>query len=254
MIGTATLVAVAFVPFPRAASTTVASGSRSTTTAMGMPKLHGTPQSRSPLVNWFCHEADIEFEMLPPRPSPHPFGQVPCLVDDEDVVLFESGAILLYLNDEYGAESPTAAKTKADKASMLSWVVWANSELDGLCFGAVPGDHRVRGTAMDRPDVKGVANLERILTDKEWLVGNRFSVADAAVGSYLNYVPIFFPQANLGATPAIAKYMQRCAQRPAFARAFGEQHAGLVQSKTEEWLSSGGGGSGPTDMLKSLFG
>ena len=30
----------------------------------------------------------------------------------------------------------------------------SNSELDGLCFGAVPGDHRVRGTSMDRPDLK----------------------------------------------------------------------------------------------------
>lgn len=30
----------------------------------------------------------------------------------------------------------------------------SNSELDGLCFGAVPGDHRVRGTSMDKPDLK----------------------------------------------------------------------------------------------------
>lgn len=30
-------------------------------------------------------------------------------------------------------------------------------------------------------------------------MGGEFSVADVAVGSYLNYVPIFFPQADLSA-------------------------------------------------------
>ena len=43
------------------------------------PTLHGTPQSRSPLVNWYCHEAGIELAMAPPRPSKHPFGQVHAL-------------------------------------------------------------------------------------------------------------------------------------------------------------------------------
>lgn len=222
---------------------------------LALPKLHGTPQSRSPLVNWFCFEAEIEFEMAPPRPSPHPFGQVPCLTDDNDVVVFESGAILLYLFDTYGEKgTPPSA---AEKAAMTSWVVWANSELDGLCFGAVPGDHRVRGTSMERADLKGVSTLEAILSESEWLVGGRFTMADAAVASYLNYVPVFFPNADLSKTPAIAAYMSRCAARPTFARAFGEQHAALVQAKTDEWLnnpSSASAASGPADMLKKLLG
>lgn len=71
----------------------------------------------------------------------------------------------------------------------------------------------------------------------------------------LNYVPIFFQQANLAQTPNIAKYMQRCAARPGFAEAFGEGHANLVLSKTEQWLSEGGGGASanPADMLKKMF-
>ena len=111
---------------------------------------------------------------------------------------------------------------------------------------------------MDRPDVKQVATLEKILSSREWLVGDDFSVADVAVGRYLNYTPIFFPSASLAATPAIARYMQRCASRPTFAQAFGEGHANLVQQKTTEWLASGGGGAaaagGPADMLKKLLG
>ena len=82
-------------------------------------------------------------------------------------------------------------------------------------------------------------------------------MADVACGAYLNYVPIFFPNADLSRTPAIAKYMQRCAARPAFAKAFGPQHAALVEQKTTGWLANPAGeaaAAGPADMLKKLLG
>ena len=142
------------------------------------PRLHGSQQSRSPLVNWYANEAKIDLEMADPRPSNHPFQQVPFLTDDDGVEIFESGAILLYLADAYGG-----ASTPQQRAAYTKWVVWSNSELDSLCFGAIPGDHRVRGTSMDRPDIKQVAVLERILGESEWLVGDEFSVADVAIGS-----------------------------------------------------------------------
>ena len=70
-------------------------------------------------------------------------------------------------------------------------------------------------------------------------------------------MPIFFPQASLAQTPNIARYMQRCAARPAFAQAFGEGHAQLVLSKAEQWLADGAAESGsppnPADMLKKMF-
>ena len=99
------------------------------------PRLHGSQQSRSPLVNWYAYEAGIELQMVQPRPSNHPFGQVPFLVDDGGVEVFESGAILLYLADAYGAPGATAQ----ERAAYTKWVVWSNSELDALCFGAIPG-------------------------------------------------------------------------------------------------------------------
>ena len=150
-----------------------AGGRRAAIVRMG-PALHGSQQSRSPLVNWYAAEAGIELEMQPPRPSNHPFGQVPFLTDG-DVEVFESGAILLYLADAYGG-----ATTAAQRAAYTKWVVWSNSELDGLCFGAIPGDHRVRGTSMDNPDVRSVATLDAILSEKEWLVDDTFSVADVS--------------------------------------------------------------------------
>ena len=225
-------------------------GLRAGPISMG-PKLHGSQQSRSPLVNFYAYEAGIELEMQPPRPSNHPFQQVPFLTDDDGVEVFESGAILLYLADAYGG-----ATTAKQRAAFTKWVVWSNSELDGLCFGAVPGDHRVRGTSMDKPELRSVAVLDSLLSENDWLVDDTFSVADVAVGSYLNYVPIFFPQADLSRSPNIVKYMQRCAERPAFAKAFGEGHANLVAEKAKGWLSSpaGAAAGGPADLLKKMLG
>lgn len=103
---------------------------------------------------------------------------------------------------------------------------------------------------MDKPGLRSVQVLEKILGQCEWLVGDEFSVADVAVASYLNYVrcyatsslglcfnmiplrfiytacihpsdlqvPIFFPDADLSATPNIVRYMQRCSERPAFSK------------------------------------
>jgi len=168
-------------------------------------------------VNWYCYEAGVPLEMLEPRPSPHPFGQVPHLSDDGGVEVFESGAILLYLADKYGG-----LETAEQRAKYTKWVLWANTTLEELCFG--PG---MSGTRLAAP-CKALDTLNGLLGDSEWLVDGEFSVADVAVASYLNYVPVFFGQVDLSQRPHIAAYMKRCAARPAFAEAFGEPHAAAV--------------------------
>ena len=88
-----------------------------------------------------------------------------------------------------------------ERAAYTKWVVWSNSELDGLCFGAIPGDHRVRGESMSRPDIKQVAILNAILSEREWLVGDSFTVADAAVASCVSSAE---PARAAAACPACA--------------------------------------------------
>jgi glutathione S-transferase/alpha,alpha-trehalase len=99
------------------------------------------------------------------------------------------------------------------------------------------------GTQLDKP-CRGLDVLENYLKDKDWLVQNEFSVADVAVASYLNYVPIFFSNANPISRPNIIKYMKRCAERSAYGEAFGKEHQELVNRKTSGWLEkvSGSGG------------
>jgi glutathione S-transferase/alpha,alpha-trehalase len=191
------------------------------------PCLHGSQQSRSPLVNWYCHEAGIPLTMKAPRPSPHPFGQVPCLTDDGGVEVFESGAILLYLADKYGDGS-----TPEKRAQYTKWVVWANAELDNLCFG-----QKMSGTMLDQPEKK-LDVLEEMLGQRRFMLGDQFTVADVAVAAYLNYVPVFFPRVRL-VRPNLTAYMERCAMRDAFAKAFGAEHTQAVLQKCEQALYQG---------------
>ena len=84
-------------------------------------KLYGSQGSRSPLVNWWCHELDIPVQVVSKDASnPHPFGQIPCLVDPNagGASVFESGAILLWIAQNYG----TFVDEK-EKADCYAWTV-----------------------------------------------------------------------------------------------------------------------------------
>ena len=93
-------------------------------------------------MNWWLHELGVPFAPRPPHDSgnPHPFGQIPALLDftdvedetraeDDAVKLWESGAILAYLADRHGPLDTPARRADAGK-----WIHWANASLDPCLF------------------------------------------------------------------------------------------------------------------------
>jgi glutathione S-transferase len=108
-----------------------------TTTLSMALTLYGSPGSRSPLVNWAAHELNLPLVAGDLSKNPHPFGQIPCLTDDEGgggvvVVVFESGAILNYLLSKAGNEKVLHGNART--AAVISWIAWANASLDPICF------------------------------------------------------------------------------------------------------------------------
>ena len=97
--------------------------------------LYGSQGSRSPLVNWGASEVGVSITMGNLQNNPHPFGQIPCLTDDDDVLVFESGAILQYV---YSKAAETNGDSPARKAAITSWISWANASLDPICFLETP--------------------------------------------------------------------------------------------------------------------
>ena len=194
---------------------------RAATTTTRATTLYGSQGSRSPLVNWYANEIGLALEMRAPRDAsnPHPFGQVPALRDDADadgdeIELFESGAILMYLADAYGG-----LDTPKMRAAAAAWVSWANASLDPILFVENERGGVVDTGARDPAD-KRLRRLDDILRARDYLLGE-FSVADVAVGAYLLYVPQFFPDVSFAPYPALARYMGRLALRDAYGRAYG---------------------------------
>jgi hypothetical protein len=120
------------------------------------------------------------------RNSVHDFAKIEYTYSTSAHFIF-SGAILLYLSDLYGGTlDRSSTSSAAERAKYTKWVVWANAELDGLCFGK-----GMSGSQLDKPS-RALDTLEALLGKSEWIADNKFSVADVAIASYLNYVPVFF--------------------------------------------------------------
>lgn len=176
-----------------------------------MIQLYGGTQTRAAIVRWYLEELGIpyEFVMMDMKAGAHkqpdflainPMGKVPALVDG-DVKIWESGAILLYLADSQG-QLPTDA---AARGLIYQWVLFANSTLPQAMIGE----------AKDTQLPKLLTALDDLLTGKEFLVGDAFSVADVAMGSILSYGQMLF-QLDFSPYPAIQTYLGSMTQRPAF--------------------------------------
>jgi glutathione S-transferase len=202
--------------------------------------LYGHPGTRSPLVNWAFYELGMsDFEMASDlSTNPHPFGQLPCLVHKtgvvgdsggveeklgkHDIVVFESGAILQYLYTLFTKRCDSLVP-QAQMGSIFSWIAWANASLDPVCFLETPqGKVYDTGLRVD-PANRKLKQLNALLSEQKYLLGDEFTVADVAVSSYLLYVVQFFPDVDLSPWPAMQSYMLICAGRPSYRKAFGER-------------------------------
>merc|ERR1712161_80462 len=147
----------------------------------------GSQGSRSPLVNWAAYELNLPLTMGDLNSNPHPFRQIPCLTDDRDVLVFESGAILNYLNSEVEENTDDDSDLESRNAAITSWISWANASLDPICFIETP-EGKVYDTGLKKPNKK-IDQLNEILSNQKYLINDEdFTTADVAVGSYLLFV------------------------------------------------------------------
>ena len=117
----------------------------------------------------------------------NPNSKIPALVDrsgPEPVRVFESGAILVYLAEKFGAFLPPAGAARAECLSWLFWQMGAAPYLGGgfghfYAYAPVKIEYAIDRFAME---VKRQLDLlDRRLADTPFIAGNDYTVADMAI-------------------------------------------------------------------------
>ncbi len=176
-----------------------------------MLKLYGGPSSRASVPRWYLEELGLPYELVfvnlgagehhtPKYRAINPIGKVPAL-DDDGTKVWESGAILLYLAGKHDK----MANTPEGRAELYSWVVYANATLVPAITTQVSRAAHV---------MRVVQPLEGLLSGREFLVGERLTVADVAVGAMLIWANLAF-RVDLSSCPTVMAYIGRLLKRPA---------------------------------------
>ena len=188
-------------------------------------RLYHLPQSRSVRILWLLEEIGEPYDLTvitrednegAEHRERHPLGRVPAVEDDQGF-LFESGAIVLQLADlhpESGLNFPVGTH---ERGLVYQWVAFALAEIEApatAIFLSRDVSEEVEEKAKARL-ATAVAALAQALEGHDYLVGDRFTVADAMVSFFL----ALLRRREVVDTSALDAYLDRIEARPALIRA-----------------------------------
>jgi glutathione S-transferase len=209
--------------------------------------VHHLENSRSQRVLWLLEELGLTYEvkryardkatmLAPPElRAIHPLGKSPIVVDG-DVTLVESGAIVEYLVDRYGADKLAPARGTPERLRYTYWLHYAEGSMMPPLLLKLVFERIATGPApfLVRPIVRGLAKkvmsefvdpqvalhvgwVEGELGKHTWLAGDELSAADIQMSFPLEASS---SRAKPGAkTPHITAFLARIHARPAYQRA-----------------------------------
>ena len=148
------------------------------------------PTSRSHRVVWMLEEVGADYDvtlftradaLTDEHRERHPLGRVPVLEIDGKFV-FESAALCMHLADMYPQAGLIPAPGSYERACVYQWALFAMTELEPWLIGFMSEDDETREAARSRFHAAAKV-LEDVLEGHEYLVGDRFGVADVIAGS-----------------------------------------------------------------------
>jgi GSH-dependent disulfide-bond oxidoreductase len=119
--------------------------------------------------------------------SVNPNSKIPALMDrsgPRPIRVFESGAILLYLAEKFGAFLPTEAGARSECLSWLFWQMASAPYLGGgfghfYAYAPTKIEYAIDRFAMEAKRLFDV--LDRQLADHEYVTGSEYTIADMAI-------------------------------------------------------------------------
>lgn len=195
---------------------------------MNKIKVYGVPPTRVLRAFWVLNELGVEYEVVPVEPlgeearSPaflalNPAGKLPVLVDG-DLVLTESAAIQLYLAEKF-PQRGLIPDDIAERAQMYRWIFFLVTEIEQPLWriarntAIYPEERRVPADVANatRDCKEMLAVLEKHMQRREYLVGDRLSVADLNAAYTIDWAR----EADMLAdAPALCAYVEKMYARP----------------------------------------
>ena len=158
----------------------------------------------------------------------NPKGYVPALELDDGEVLTEGPAIVQYLGDQRPDAKLVPANGTLERVRLQEMLGYINSEIH-KSYSPLFKDDTPEQTRTDRKAylTRRYELIEKILAKQPWLLGDRFSAADAylyTVTRWANAVKL-----DLSAFPHLRAFQERVAERPAVQAALSAE--GLLKAK-----------------------
>ncbi|WP_394844873.1 glutathione S-transferase family protein [Pendulispora brunnea] len=194
----------------------------------------GMGLARDTRVRWALEEVGQPYQVRlvsframkePAHLAIHPFGQIPTY-EEGDLALFETGAIVFHIAEQYAGLLPDDARARA---RAITWIFAALNTveppiLDLVTARIVERDKPWYAERLPLVEDRIRARLDQLsvrLRDADWLDG-AFSAGDLMMVSVLLRLR---PSGILDKFPTLAAYVARGEARPAYKRAFAAQLA-----------------------------
>jgi GST-like protein len=151
----------------------------------------------------------------------NPNSKLPA-IEDGDVKVFDSNAILLYLAEKTGRFLP--ANTPVARGELLSWLMFVASGV-GPFSGQAVHFNRVAPEPKEYPQKRYAYEaqrhwsiLESRLGQQHYVVGDTYTIADMAVWGWARALPFIFGDGAWDSRPNLKRFVDEINARPAAAR------------------------------------
>ena len=195
--------------------------------------LWGAGTSRTIRAHWALAELGLDYDCRPILPRTgetqtaeftaiNPRQKIPAL-QDGDLTITESAAIICYLSDRYGTPANTLLpRDPIERARCLEWCFFITTEIDATAlyvmrrhrdlahiYGAAPTANEAALGYFNRQ----MGQVERTLGDgRTYLMGERFSAADILLSSCVTWAVRY----ELAVAPHVWSYNAHVTTRPAY--------------------------------------
>lgn len=194
-------------------------------------ELYYAPQTRSIRPRWLLEELELPYTLHPMElfdetmrsrayRSIHPLGQVPAIRIDGDIMI-ESVAMCHWLADQHLEKGLAPAHDNPLRKDYEQWMFFLPGTMEpplmDILMHTVLLSEKYRVPEIlpltRRRYAQSLKLLNKVLTDRPYLLGETFSVADIVIGATLRWLP-----GEMERFEALQEYIQRLDQRPAWQR------------------------------------